>query len=127
MPTKIDVITLAHRLIGVVSADEDPGADQNAYAADLLDGIFAELTTAQGLVISWTLDTTPAHALIGLAETLASDVAPHYGLSFKPRSSGMARLRSALLQDDRDDDRDLDDDGTVTASEAEAAAYGAYF
>ena len=127
MPTKLDVIALAHRLIGVLSADEVPSAEQNSYASGVLDGIFAELTTAQGLTITWTLDTTPSYALIGLAETLASDLAPHYGLSFKRRSSGMMRLRAALLQDDREDDRDLDDDGTVTTDESDAAAYGIYF
>lgn len=101
MPTRNDVVTLAHRLIGVLSADEVPTADQDAYAGDVLDAVFDELSASQGLLIAWTLDETPRKALMGLAETLASEIAPHYGLSFKPRSAGIARLRAALVSDDR--------------------------
>lgn len=101
MPTKNDVIAMAHRLIGVLSADEVPTADQDEYAGDVLDGIYDELISSQGLVLSWPLSETPRKALMGLAEVLASDIAPHYALSYKTRSAGLMRLRSALISDDR--------------------------
>ena len=127
MPTKNDVVTFAHRLIGILSADEVPTADQDAYAGAVLDAIFAELQTAQNMTLSWTLASVPSAALIGLAETLASDIAAHYGLSYKSRAYGIARLRASEISDDRESSKDLDGDGTVTESEAETAAYGLYY
>jgi hypothetical protein len=39
----------------------------------------------------------------------------------------IARLRTYGFPDDRDDSKDLDDDGTVTDEEADAAARGQFY
>lgn len=126
MPTKADVIALAHRLIGVLSADEVPSADQDAFATDVLDALFEELRYTQGIPIAWTLASTPQRALMGLAETLASEIAPHYGKQYKPRSSGIARLRAALLSDDRTGAMDLGDAVVLTQGQASYFEYALY-
>lgn len=101
MPTRSDIIAMAHRLIGVLSADETPTADQDAFAGDVLDSIYVEMISSQGLAISWPLSETPQKALMGLAHILASDIAGHYSRAYLPRSAGVARLRAALISDDR--------------------------
>lgn len=101
MPTRNDIIAMAHRLLGVLSVDETPTADQDAFAGAVLDSIYVELISSQGLPISWPLSETPQKALMGLSQVLASDIAPHYSRPFMPRSVGMGRLRAALISDDR--------------------------
>lgn len=117
MPTRNDVIALAHRNIGVLSADEVPTAEQNSFAGGILDAIYEELISAQGIPIAWTLDYTPNKALVGLAQTLSSDIAGHYGVQYLPRSRGIARLRAALVSDDRFVSNDFGDAFVISQGE----------
>jgi hypothetical protein len=126
MPTRNDIIAMAHRLLGVLAVDEVPSADQNAFAVDVLDGIDAELSASQGLVIPWDLDSTPNRALLGLSQVLASDLATHYNVSYARRAAGIMRLRAALISDDRDDALDYADGFVIPQGETATIAYELY-
>lgn len=125
MATRADVINLAHRRLGVLSADEEASADQYEYADDVLTSLFAEL--GQDVTISWDLDAVPDTSFQPLANLLAVDLAPHYAMQSEPRSRAWMRFRATVLSDDREDLRDLDEDGTVEDAEAEAWARARYF
>lgn len=118
--TRLEVIQMAHRRLGVLSADEEPTDDQSVFAGDVLDALFEEVNTVQDLGLAWTLDSVPDAAFLPLSYLLAADIAPHYEVAAEPRHRAMGRLRAYALPDDRDDSRDLDGDGAI--SEAEEAA-----
>lgn len=126
--TRIEVVEAALRRLGVLASDEAITADEIEYSGQTLDALFAELQTSQGLTITWTIETVPDAAFLGLANLLAAEVAPHYARpSPTTRARGWMRLREALLADNRADRRDLDEDGIVTAEEASADARAAYY
>lgn len=124
MATKSEVITLAHRLIGVAAHDENLTADQLDFGTDIYDALSAELLSLHGVTVPTTI---PTGLSVHLAKAVAADIAPHYGVSGPPRASAIMMARAYYLPDDRDDSQDFDDDGAVTASEAETAAYGQYY
>lgn len=127
MPTSHDVITLAHRQIGVVADDEPMTADQEAYATPLLEALFEEFQMVQGVTFTWGLTAVPRAALIPLATLVAAEIAGHYSRPAPLISRATGRLRAAYLPDDRPDVRDLDDDGTVSANEADIAKRARYY
>lgn len=118
--TRLDVIQMALRRLGVIAADQAATADQEAFAGDTLDALFEEIKGTQGVTITWALSATPDAAFLPLSYLLAAEIAPHYMVQAEPRSRAMGRLRAALISDDREDRRDLDDDGTVTDAEIAA-------
>lgn len=121
--TKADVIRLAHRKLGIVSAEQDVSADQEAYASDVLQGIWDEHSSTMNFSI-----TAPARRYyMALADLLAAEIAPHYTAPGPDRSRAIGRLRGILLQDDRVDSRDSDDDGIVSEAEVSAAARAGYY
>lgn len=124
MPTKADIIRRAHRRLSIVSAEESVSADQEAYAADLLDDIHGEYSGT----MTFSITTPSASYLRPLSDLLAVDLAPHY-MAPPPMSRAQAvmALRGALIVDDRDDSRDVDDDGTVTDEEAAAAKRAEFY
>ncbi|MFV1644936.1 hypothetical protein VWZ82_13010 [Phaeobacter sp. JH20_41] len=125
--TRREVVNMALHHIGVVSSDEEPEAVDQLYADQVLDGVFAELQNSQDITISWGLDETPETAFLPLAFLLASEVAAHFGVQAMPRSRAMGRFRAALISDDRDDRRDLDNDNLVSDGEIEADKRAQYF
>lgn len=124
---RLDVIQHAHRILGILAADQEATADQEAYAGEVLDAVFAEVNTVEGLGFTWDLTAIPDEAFLGLSGLLASEIAPHYGLPAAPRSRSIARLRAYALPDDRADWRDFDEDGTVSTEEAAAAERSLYY
>jgi hypothetical protein len=119
--TRLDVIHQALRHLGVLASDTDASADDAAYTGGALDTLFAEIQNTQGITVTWALDATPDTAFLPLSRLLAVEVADHFEVPPKESfARAMGRLRAALIPDDRDDRRDLDDDGTIT--EAEIAA-----
>lgn len=124
MATKSDVITMAHRLLGLVATDEALTADQSAFGTDVYDSLNAELITSHGVTVPATI---PAAMLVPMAKAVASEVASHYGIPGPSRANAIMRVRAYYLPDDRGNSKDLDDDGTVTDGEAEAAAYGQFY
>lgn len=127
MPTRLEVIERAFRIIGVKAEDEGLTADQLANGGDVLDSLFAEL--GNEATISWTLDTTPSMSFQPLARYLAVELAPEYPPAVPPTTRGMAwrRLMATIRRDEREDFRDLDDDGTIDDAEADAGARAAYY
>jgi hypothetical protein len=126
MPTRLEVIERAFRIIGVRAEDEGLTADQLANGGDVLDSLFAEL--GNEATITWTLDTTPTMSFQPLALLLAVEIAGEYAAP-KPTTRGMAwrRLMATIRSDDRPDVRDLDDSGTIDDAEADAGARAAYY
>lgn len=124
--TRLDVVTRALRRIGVAAEDEAPTADQIANAGAVLDSLFAEL---QGeATITWTLETTPAVSFVPLANLLAVEMAPEYGQPApEGRPRAWRRLMATIRSDEREDVRDLDEDGLISDDEADAGARAAYY
>lgn len=126
MPTRLEVIERAFRILTVKAEDEGLTADQLANGGDVLDSLFAEL--GNETTISWTLDTTPSKSFQPLALLLAVELAGEYERP-KPTTRGLAwrRVMATIRSDNRPDFRDLDDSGTVDTEEADAGARAAYY
>lgn len=125
--TRLDVITMAHRRIEVLATDEEPTADQEAFAGDVLGGLFAEVNEVQGMAFTWGLEETPDAAFLPLSYLLAVEIAPHYGRPSESRAKAMGRLRAYAHPDDRADSRDTDEDGEISDAESQAGLEAAYF
>lgn len=124
--TSVEVATLALRRLGVVGMGEPPQAEELRHAREVLAGLVAEIAAAQGMTVVADLEAVPDARFLPLAYLLACDLAPHYEIAPRDaRSVLIGRLRAQLLPDDREDARDLDDDGTVSA--AEEAVGAAFF
>ena len=126
MATRLEVIERAFRILGVKAEDEGLTADQYANGGDVLDSLFAEL--GNEATISWTLDTTPTMSFQPLAMLLAVELAGEYSAP-KPTTRGLAwrRLMATIRSDNRDDVRDLDEDGTISDEEADAGLRSLYY
>lgn len=126
--TRDEIIEAAFRRIGVKATDVALTADEEAYGADILEGLFEELQTSQDLTIAWTLDTTPDGIFPAMANYLAVEIAPSYSVApIESRARAIQRIRAYLLTDDREDFRDLDDDGTISEEEEAAGDRSAYY
>lgn len=126
MATRTDVIERAFRILGVKAEDEALTADQYANGGDVLDSLFAELENEYA--ISWTLDTTPDVSFQPLGLLLAVELAGEYGRP-RPASRPAAwrRFMATVRSDNRDDFRDLDDDGSISTAEADAGLRALYY
>lgn len=119
---------MAHRRLGVLSADEGQTADMLAFGGDVLVGIVGELEAVQGLALTWDADSVPDGLYLPVAYLLAADLAAHYEVAPRDnRVTQIAKIRAYELPDDRDVRADLDDDGTVTDSEAYIDGQAAYY
>lgn len=126
MATRADILRLAHRRLAILAADEALSADQEAYSGDVLDLLVSEIADAQGITVS--ASAPDDGYVLALASLLAVDIAPHYLVAApEPRSRAMMRLRAAVISDDRDDRRDVDDDGTISDAEADAGRRAAFY
>jgi hypothetical protein len=126
MATKRDLMEMAYRRCGVVAEDEPMTADQAATAEAIADSAFAGLQAEAPVV--WTLDAIPTIALLPLVMVLAYDLAIHNSEAPKEtRGRAVIRYLSVVRPDDREDARDLDDDGTISDEEADAGARAAYY
>lgn len=125
--TRLDVVQQAHRRLGVLSADEEATADQIAFGGEVLDALFAELNSVHSLGFTWDLTAVPDAAFLPLAGCLAVEIAPHYEIAAEPRSRAIMRLRAYALPDDRTDERDLDESGTVSETEADVFERALYY
>lgn len=126
MATKRDLIELAYRRCGVVAEDEPMTADQERIGSTILESAFAALQAEAA--VSWDLGSIEEIAVLPLSMVLAYDLAVHN--SVPPRESrGRAVIRylGVVRPDDREDSRDLDDDGIVSDEEADVGARAAYY
>lgn len=126
--TRTEVVNQAYRRLGIVAVDQVASADEIAYGGNTLDALFAELKASDGITVTWDLSAVPDTAFIPLANLLAVEVAPAY-MQQAPerRGSAFIRLRKVLSPDDRPNDRDRDEDGTVTEAEIEAQERAVYY
>lgn len=125
--TRLKVIEMAHRRLGLLSVDETVTADQDAFAGMTLDALFEELKTVREMAFTWSLGEVPDAAFLPLSYLLATEIAPHYDVASESRARALARLNAYAFPDDRDYRRDTDDDGTVSADEETAGLKVAYF
>lgn len=100
--TRLDVINRAMRRIGVKAEDETLTADQIASVGEVYDALIEELNTE--LTLPFTGDIVPKRAFIPLANLLAVEVGPDYGIPpFTTRGTAYGRLLAVLRPDDRAD------------------------
>lgn len=101
--TKDDIIRHALMRLGVVAMDEPMTAQHLAHGAAVLASLVAEVGQERGLV-SLAPDVVPVAAQMPLANLLAVDLAPDFGLP-APDARGRAwvRLAATLRSDDRED------------------------
>ncbi len=126
--TRLEVVTRAHRRLGGLSPDETLTADQIATGGEILVGLVDELQATQGLTLSWDADSVPDGLYLPMAYLLAVDLAPEYEVAPRDtRARLIAQVRAYELPDDREDRADLDDDGTVTTTEAYVDGMAQYF
>lgn len=99
MKTRLDVLNRAMRRLGIKAEDEALTADQLANVGEVFDSLVDEL--AEEVTFTWTSASVPDEAFIPLANWLAAEVGPDYGVP--GGSTGIAKLRvlSVLRPDDR--------------------------
>lgn len=130
MATRADIIRLAMRRLGVLSADEALTADHESYVGDILDGMFATLKNVQGFTFTWALDATPDEAYLPMGYLLATEPAVYEHFAVTPRepqSRALIRLRAYAFPNDIDDRRDVDDDGVISEAEEAEGKRAAYY
>jgi hypothetical protein len=126
--TRLDVVTRAHRRLGVLAQDETLTADQIATGGEVLEGLIGEIESVQGLSLAWDADSVPDGLFLPVAYLLAVDLAPEYEVPPRDtRARLIAQIRAAELPDDRADRRDLDDDATVTTDEIDADSRAVFY
>lgn len=102
MKTRLDVINRAMRRIGVKAEDENLTADQITSVGEVFDMLVARLDTEVSL--TFTSASVPDEVFIPLANWLAAEVAPDYGVA-APTSPERAysQVLAVLRPDDRAD------------------------
>ena len=97
---RLDVINRAMRRIGVKAEDEALTADQIASVGEVYDALIVELGTE--VVLSFSGATVPNKVFIPLANLLAVEIAPDYGVPpMTTRGSAYGRVLAVLRPDDR--------------------------
>lgn len=126
MATRLDIITLALRDIGVVARDEAASADDVSFVGSVLDSVFAEIENE--FDVTWTIETVPTVSAWALARLLGVDIAPSFDMAPREtRARAWRRFFSTVRSDNRADFRDLDDSGTISTEEADAGLRAAYY
>ena len=126
MPTQDDVVTRAFRILGVKAEDEGLTADQLENGRVVLDSLFSELKNEEPF--TWLIDVTPSVSFQPLSVLLAVELAPEYSVQ-RPTTRGMAwrRFMATVRSDNREDPRDADEDGIISAEEADAGLRATYY
>lgn len=92
--TSLDVTTEALRMLGILSMDEAPEADDHARAKSHLEAIYAEIDESLGAAPEWTIETVPARLFLFVAQAVAGSIASGYELEQLAglRRAGMAGI-----------------------------------
>ena len=126
--TAYEVVALAHRRLGVLSADEALQADQYEFGVSVLEGVIAELEAVQGLALTWDETNVPDGLFLPVAYLVAADLAAHYEIAPRDtRGRLILQIRAYELPDDREDRRDTDEDGAVSDEEVAADGRAAFY
>lgn len=99
--TTLAVIEQAFRRLGIKAEDEALTADQRAYADATLTALHAELSKVAPMTF-WPSDI-PQELVIPLANLLAVEIGPSYGVAVEPRGRPLARVMAVIRPDDRDE------------------------
>ena len=99
MKTRLDVIELAFRALGIKAEDESLSADMQSYAGSVLDALHAEMSV--GTALTWWPDQIEDAVSVPLARLLAAEIAPSYGVAFEPRPRALARVLAVIRPDNR--------------------------
>jgi hypothetical protein len=99
MKTRQDVVDMAFRRLGIKAEDESLTADQSAYAGDVLEGLFAEMSLHAPM--TWWPDQIEDAVAVPLAALLAAEIGPSYGVDGGPRSRAYARVMAVIMPDNR--------------------------
>lgn len=76
MATRLEIIQLAFRRIGVLAEDEELTSDAALYGGTVLDSLYAEIIEERYPL--WALEDVPAASVIPLVNLLAVEIAPAY-------------------------------------------------
>lgn len=126
--TLSEVVAQAHRRLAVLSVDEDPSADMVTYGEEMAQSLLDELIAApHSMPFTWTLAEVPDAVYRPFAWLLAVDIAPNYQVASESRARAMGRVRAYAFPDDRDDRRDIDEDGIITDAEELAGKQAAFY
>ena len=125
--TSNEVCTRALRMIGVGDVGETLAADDVSFAQEAMQAILDELEDVHGVSVAWGIEEVPDALLLPFAEAVAADVAPTYGKAGPPRSRALLKMKASLARDDREDPRDISDNGTVDSDEEDAGKRAAYY
>ena len=90
MATRLDIIQLAFRRLGIVADDEAITSDQESYGGTVLDSVYAEI--ADECYPLWSLSDVPAATTHPLSNLLAVELAPAYSRP-APATRGQAWRR----------------------------------
>lgn len=99
MKTRLDVVDLAFRRLGIKAEDEALSADQAKYAGDVLDGLYAEMSIT--VPVTWWPDRIEDPVAVALGNLLAVDLGPSYGVAVEPRGRALARVLAVMRPDTR--------------------------
>lgn len=126
--TSRDIAERALQELSVIANDEVGEAEDYAYATDTLTACLAELSGSQGVTYTWDENTIPDTIFVHLARWVAADMASYYMVQPPvPRSRAVMAVRAALVPDDREDPRDIDDNGTISTEEVDAGRRATYY
>jgi hypothetical protein len=125
--TTLDICTRAMRQIGVLSVGENLAADDFEVVRNAYEAEFERINTDHSLSLTYTANTVPDALLVPWASVAAAAVAPIYLVQGPNLARAIGQIRSYTLPDDREDWRDLDEDGTVSESEENAAKRAQYY
>ncbi len=124
--TSLEVISRAHRRIRILAHDEPLTAEQKVLGDELLQTLYAELQTVA--TFPWTIDAVDDDCYLPLSFLLAVELAPEYNRPTpETRSRAWLRLMAVLRPDDREDRRDVDDDGVISDAEEDAGRRAAFY
>lgn len=129
--TADQVCTRALRKLGVTGIPLEPDSYDMAEAKRAFQGILDELRGVHGGLTTWTATDTPDQVFLPLADLVANEIAPAYGpqkmAMAPPRSRALGRVRAYLHPNDIADERDADEDGTISEAEEAAGKRAAYY
>ncbi|MGB1215741.1 MAG: hypothetical protein ACPG4X_20390 [Pikeienuella sp.] len=123
--TQTETVAAAFGHLGINTVGESVDSEDSAYAVGVLDGVIAELLAVQGLTVTFDIAD---ELYLPLSHLLAVEVSPRYGVAPPmSRATAVARVRAAMIDNDLEDRRDTDDDGTISDAEADAGARALYY
>lgn len=123
-----EVAARALEHIGVLSLGENATDEEAAYAVDTLEGLVSEIRETHGIDVTGGAALVQDVYYLTMAKLLGIEISPRFTVpQVDARHTLIARIRAIGYPDDRRDRRDIDENGTITSDESEAAARAAFY